>query len=141
MWAISTTFWNFPLFFPCETGRRKAREISKCCRNCSQGSYSYFTFPLVHKVVSYICPLHCIELFSSYPDYRRLINYIKTWSNWYCLYRVLDEINQTYLSTKKSIISWSIAFCPNLYFLPIYFSLILQQNFIIKRILKMNTLL
>ena len=26
---------------------RKVREISKRCRNCSQGSYSYFDFPLV----------------------------------------------------------------------------------------------
>ena len=36
---------NFPAFFPCETGGRKARKISSCCKNCSQGSYSYSTFP------------------------------------------------------------------------------------------------
>ena len=46
LWAISATFWNYPRFSPCETGGRKAREISICCRNFSQGSYSFFTFPL-----------------------------------------------------------------------------------------------
>ena len=48
LWVISTTFWNFPHFSPCETGGRKPREISICCRNCSQGSCSYSDFPLEH---------------------------------------------------------------------------------------------
>ena len=39
--------WNFPHFSPCETGGRKAREISICRRHGSQGSCSYFDFPLV----------------------------------------------------------------------------------------------
>ena len=30
-------------------GGRKARDISICCKNCSQGRYSYFTFPLGSK--------------------------------------------------------------------------------------------
>ena len=46
MWAISTTNWNFPHFSPCETGERKMLEILIWCRNCSQGSCSYFDFPL-----------------------------------------------------------------------------------------------
>ena len=46
MWAISTTNWNSPHFCECETGGRKAREISICFRNCSTGIYSYFSFPL-----------------------------------------------------------------------------------------------
>ena len=52
MWAISTTNWNFPHFSPCETGGRKAREISICCRNCSQGRCSYIDFPLEQTKVS-----------------------------------------------------------------------------------------
>ena len=32
---------------PCEKGGRKAREISIRRRNCSQGSCSYFDFPLI----------------------------------------------------------------------------------------------
>ena len=46
---LVSNFYNklkFPHFFPCETSGRKAREISICCRNCSQGSCSYFEFPL-----------------------------------------------------------------------------------------------
>ena len=46
MWEISTTNWNFSHFCPCETGGRKAHEISICCENCSQGNCSYFDFPL-----------------------------------------------------------------------------------------------
>ena len=46
MWAISTTNSNFPQFSRCETGGKKWREISICCRNCSQGNCSYFDFPL-----------------------------------------------------------------------------------------------
>ena len=46
LWAISTTNSNFPHFSPRETGGRKAREISFCCKNCSKGSFSYFDFPL-----------------------------------------------------------------------------------------------
>ena len=46
MWVISTTFLNFPHFSPCEKGGRKAREISSCRKNWSQGSYFYFYFPL-----------------------------------------------------------------------------------------------
>ena len=46
LWTISTTNWSFPHFSPCETGGRKVREISICCRNCSQGSCSCFDFPL-----------------------------------------------------------------------------------------------
>ena len=45
MRAISLTNQYFPHFSPCETGGRKAREFLIRCRNCSQGLYSYFTFP------------------------------------------------------------------------------------------------
>ena len=49
MWTIFTGFLNLPLFTPCETGRRKARENSKPCKNRSQGGCSNCSFPLVHK--------------------------------------------------------------------------------------------
>ena len=39
-------FKNFPRFSPTCLARRKEWKISKRCRNCSQGSCSYFTFPL-----------------------------------------------------------------------------------------------
>ena len=44
LWAISTINWNYLRFSHTCFARRKVREISKCCRNCSQGGYSYFTF-------------------------------------------------------------------------------------------------
>ena len=44
LWAIPTTFWNFPTCI----ARTKAREIWKRCRNCSQDSCSNFTFPLAY---------------------------------------------------------------------------------------------
>ena len=53
MCTISTTNWNFPHYSPCETGGRKARGISICCRNCSQGNCSYFDFPLNKKSWSF----------------------------------------------------------------------------------------
>ena len=65
LWAISITDWNFPHFSPCKAGGRKTRENSICCRNCSQGSCSYFDFPLVkfkitcfqlHKIFSLLKP-------------------------------------------------------------------------------------
>ena len=46
---LLSNFYNvlkFPAKFPCETDGRKAREISKRCRNFSKGSFSYFYFPL-----------------------------------------------------------------------------------------------
>ena len=46
MWAISTTNCNLARFSPTCFARRKLREISICGRNCSQGSCSYFDFPL-----------------------------------------------------------------------------------------------
>ena len=42
-------FYNklkIPILFPTCFARRKVREIIICCRNCSQGSYSYFDLPL-----------------------------------------------------------------------------------------------
>ena len=43
-WVLS--IWNFPRFSPTFFARRKTREISKRCRNCSQDSYSNFNFPI-----------------------------------------------------------------------------------------------
>ena len=51
LWAISTTYWNFPHFSPCETGERKAREISICRIICSQGRRSYFDLVLVWTIL------------------------------------------------------------------------------------------
>ena len=47
LWAISSTNWNLPLFSPTCFARRKVREISIWCRNCSQGSCSYSDLPLI----------------------------------------------------------------------------------------------
>ena len=46
MWAISTQIEIYRAFIPPVSHWEKCGKISKCCRNCSQGSYSYFTFPL-----------------------------------------------------------------------------------------------
>ena len=46
MWAVSTTNWNLARFYPTYFAQIKAREISICFRNCSQGSCSYLNFPL-----------------------------------------------------------------------------------------------
>ena len=46
LWAIFTTNWNLPRFSPTCFARRKVREISICCRNCSQGRCSYFDFTI-----------------------------------------------------------------------------------------------
>ena len=46
MWAIFKTNWYLLCLFPTCFAKRKVREISICCRNCSHGSYSYFDLPL-----------------------------------------------------------------------------------------------
>ena len=46
MWAISRTFWNISPFSSTCFAWRKAPEISKLCKICSQGNSSYFIFPL-----------------------------------------------------------------------------------------------
>ena len=49
LWLTVINFynvWNFPRFSPIYFARRRARKISKSCRNCSQGSCSHFYFPL-----------------------------------------------------------------------------------------------
>ena len=51
--AISTTNGNLPAFSPTCFARRNVRQISKRCRNCLQGSHSYFTFPLDHQSWTY----------------------------------------------------------------------------------------
>ena len=44
--VMSTTNWIFPHFSPTCFAQRRVREISFYCRYCSQGSCSYFYFPL-----------------------------------------------------------------------------------------------
>ena len=92
MWAISTTNWNFPHFSPCETGGRKARKILMCCVNCSQGSRSYFDFPL--KTVWY--------LLSSYHDLCRKPNFLValTWNVFPLSSQRLLSSSIDWLSTK-----------------------------------------
>ena len=80
MWAISTTFWK-PHFSSCETGGRKAREISIWCRNCSQGSYSYFTFPLCasNKFLKYWYDCNCTFWPGKFTSHNAYLKFLPSW--------------------------------------------------------------
>ena len=76
MWAVITTNLNLPRFSPTCFAQRKVREISKCCRNCSQGSYSYFTFPLDGKLLQML-----IQFDKKYRNWERCQNLTRPTSN------------------------------------------------------------
>ena len=65
LWAMSTTNWNLALYSHTCFARTKVRKISICCRNCSQGSCSYFDLPLVQKKTAEISEVaNLVELWS-----------------------------------------------------------------------------
>ena len=66
---MSTLSWNLSHFFLCKTGGRKAKEVWFCFRNCSHGSYSYFSFPLGYRKFSYFSAVLWSTLNSYYCHY------------------------------------------------------------------------
>ena len=100
LWAISITNWNLSRFFPTCFARREVREISICCRNYSQGSYSYFDLPLD----IFIKDLHKLNIQISYN------NAYEIWKCYIWISKLLWNLQNTVLKkTLKCLASNTIS--------------------------------
>ena len=77
----NATLWYFPRFSPTCFALRNTQEILKHGRNCSQGTYSYLTFPLVESFTRGKSELFCMVFDSKGIKWKLKISSLKWCQN------------------------------------------------------------